>query len=679
MRARSFDMMDCVLQRALAVLVWGALGTAVAIPARAEVLVTANGGVERFDGSTFAPLAPTIAPGSGGLGVVTGVSVAPDGRLFVSSATTDVVAEFATADDSFVGDALGNPEGLRSPMGLRTGPNGNIFIANRFVNNVVELDTATGLVVSRFVGSLAVPVLTPEDVAFDGAGLLYVASASTNTIVRIDRTTGVATEFIGAAGGLNYPHGLAFSAAGALFVSDHFNNEVVEFDAAGGLVGPFAAVDLPAGLAFAVDGSLLVVSTAGGGSVEHFSASGVDLGALAVGARPAYVAVRDLPRITSLTRVLSTVVGGCQSTTVTVTLDGAAPAGGSLVTLRTTNAALQLPATVFIPEGSTSATMTATSSAVAADVVVGFTAQLGSSARNNSITVARIGLATGTAALTITPSTISGGQTATGTVAMFCAPILADAVVTLTSSAASIAAVPATVTVPTGSTTASFTVTTTSPTVSTTVTLSATFDRTQSRNVTVTQNTSVTSLSVSPTVVFGTQNATGTVVISTAAGAGGLVVSLASANPAVVTVPATVTVAQGATSATFTATTAQVIGQTGVLLTATFGASSRTRTLTVRPPGVSTNTLSPSSIRSAQTSTGTVRLEAVAPPGGVVVTLATQNAAVASPTVASITIPEGALTGTYTVLAATVAAASSTRITASANTTTKFARINVNP
>jgi PKD repeat protein len=89
---------------------------------------------------------------------------------------------------------------------------------------------------------------------------------------------------------------------------------------------------------------------------------------------------------------------------------------------------------------------------------------------------------------------------------------------------------------------------------------------------------------LSPTSVVGGSPSTGTVTIDGAAPSGGLVVALASSNGPVASVPATVTVPQGATSATFTVATTPVVVSTPSTISATYGAVTRTTTLTVAPP-----------------------------------------------------------------------------------------------
>ena len=91
-------------------------------------------------------------------------------------------------------------------------------------------------------------------------------------------------------------------------------------------------------------------------------------------------------------------------------------------------------------------------------------------------------------------------------------------------------------------------------------------------------------ISVSPNAITSGQTATGTVTLSAAAGAGGVPVSLSSSYPAGANLPATVTIPQGAASATFAVTAGTVGSATSVVLTASYLGVSRTVSLTVNPP-----------------------------------------------------------------------------------------------
>ena len=123
------------------------------------------------------------------------------------------------------------------------------------------------------------------------------------------------------------------------------------------------------------------------------------------------------------------------------------------------------------------------------------------------------------------------------------------------------------------------------------------------------------SLTVNPSNVVGGKSSQGTVTLDGPAPSGGVVVSLLSSNTSVASVPANVTVLSGNTSATFTVTTLPVSNSTTVNISAWYGGVSRSSTLTVNAPSLSSVSLSPSIVVGGRTSTGTVTFNGPAPSG----------------------------------------------------------------
>jgi hypothetical protein len=93
-------------------------------------------------------------------------------------------------------------------------------------------------------------------------------------------------------------------------------------------------------------------------------------------------------------------------------------------------------------------------------------------------------------------------------------------------------------------------------------------------------------LTLSPTNVVGGNSVQGVVTLTAGAPSGGAVVTLSSRNTAVATVPASVTIAGGATSATFTIPAKTVTASSSITIAAVYGGVSKTATLTVtaQPP-----------------------------------------------------------------------------------------------
>src|SRR5205807_1857642 len=221
--------------------------------------------------------------------------------------------------------------------------------------------------------------------------------------------------------------------------------------------------------------------------------------------------------VSSLTLNPTSVTGGTQSSTGTVTLSGPAPSGGAVVSLSSSNPSIAAaPSSVTVPAGGSSASFTVTTSGVVASTAVTISASYGGARRTASLTVTSTPLTL--SSLTLSPTSVIGGsQSATGTVTLSGPAPSGGAVVSLSSSNPSVAAVPAGVTVPAGASTASFAVTTGAVVASTTVSITASFGgatRTASLAVTPPPVT-LSSLTLNPTsVVGGVQSSTGTVTLS---------------------------------------------------------------------------------------------------------------------------------------------------------------------
>jgi len=188
----------------------------------------------------------------------------------------------------------------------------------------------------------------------------------------------------------------------------------------------------------------------------------------------------------------------------------------------------------------------------------------------------------------------------------------------------------------------------------------------------------LSSVGASPNPVVGGNPSTGTVTLTSAAPAGGALVSLSSASSAV-TVPGSVSVSQGATSAMFGITTSVVTTQTLATLSATYGGVTKTMTFTVNPAAsaaLATLSLNPTSVTGGTPATGTVTLTAPAPSGGVIVALNSTKPSLAS-VPASILVAAGTTSKSFTVTTVSTKRNATATISASYAGVTKTATISV--
>jgi len=276
----------------------------------------------------------------------------------------------------------------------------------------------------------------------------------------------------------------------------------------------------------------------------------------------------------------------------------------------------------------------------------------------------------------LNPSSVLGGITSLGMVALNRLAPSGGVVVSLLSSATTVASVPGTVTLPEGSTTAYFIVTSSPVSSSTPVIISASYNGI-SRDAILTVNPlMVSSLQLNPSSVLGGTTSQATVVLNGPAPSGGAVVSLLSSAPTVASVPGTVTVPSGSANVSFTVTTSSVLSSTAVTITASYNGSIQMATLSVNPFAVSSLQLNPSSVLGGTTSQGTVALNGPAPSGGAVVSLLSS-----APTVASVpgtvTVPSGSANVSFTVTTSSVLSSTAVTITASYNGSTQMATLTV--
>jgi hypothetical protein len=388
-----------------------------------------------------------------------------------------------------------------------------------------------------------------------------------------------------------------------------------------------------------------------------------------------------LPAALKSLQITAPAISGGSQGVAWVNLTGPAPVGGAVVSLSSSSPAAGVPSSVIVPAGAWSQSVPVMTTAVTDATSATITASLNGASTSAKITVTP---PRPPASLTIDPISRIGSDPGTATVRVTIASYSAyDQTFQLTSSNPAVVSVPSSVTVPAGSLQAGFPISTSNVAATTTVTIAASgAGVTKSAQFSVFPNGTAPSLSTvrldSASVMGGTA-LSGTVNLNSMAPAGGLVVTLSSSSPAV-TVPASVTVRAGAISATFPVTTSSVTADTTVTISGTRGTTqSTTLTVTSGPTGPSLSSVSVDrfSVVGGNAATGTVFLNAAAPPGGAVVTLSAESPAVTVP--ASVTVPADAVAVTFPVTTSTVTAPTAVSITGSFGGRLGFGRLTVTP
>ena len=166
--------------------------------------------------------------------------------------------------DTFVAAGSG---GLSVPVGLDFGPDGNLYVASSSTNSVLRYSGADGSFIDAFVPAGS-GLSTPTGLVFGPDDDLFVCSLGGDKVLRFDGATGAPLgDFVTAgSGGLDAPRGLTFGPDGHLYVAEEVHDAVSRYD---GATGAFLDVFVTAGsggldrandVAFGPDGVLYVAS-----------------------------------------------------------------------------------------------------------------------------------------------------------------------------------------------------------------------------------------------------------------------------------------------------------------------------------------------------------------------------------------------------------------------------------
>jgi FG-GAP-like repeat len=362
----------------------------------------------------------------------------------------------------------------------------------------------------------------------------------------------------------------------------------------------------------------------------------------------------------------------------TITLSGPAPSTDATINLSSSNpSAASVPATATVPAGQTQTFFSIYSGSVSTSTTVTLTASYGTSSQTATLTV-NPASSVAVSTLTLNPTTVAGGASSTATVTLKAPAGSGGQAVNIGSS--STVAIPsvAALTIPAGQSSGTFTVNTSSPSTTTTATISASAGG-ATANAALTINPAaitLSSLTISPNNVAGGSSSQGTVTLSSAP-SGNAVVMLVSSNSSVATVPASVTVPAGATSALFTIATSSVTLTQNVTISATYSTTLNAMLTVSAPMGVtlSSLTLEPTSVSGGSSSTGTVTLSA-APTSATTIALSSSKTSTAT-VPSNVTVAAGSTSATFTISTQRVSSNTNVTITASLAGASKTAVLTV--
>lgn len=232
--------------------------------------------VERFDGQTGASKGSFVIPAAGGIDLPSGLAFGPDGNLYVASSDSGQILRYDGQNGAIIGSGVfASGGGLVEPRFIAFGPGSAPGIPDLYVadtgflrDRILRYDGLTGAFIEEFVARSEGGMGKPSGIAFDANGNLYVASFSTNEILKFDSNGDVVPggPFIAAGtGGLANPRGVTIGPDGLLYVANGATESVLRFDpVTGNFIDNYtfgATIQLPNGLTFGPDNNLYIVDT----------------------------------------------------------------------------------------------------------------------------------------------------------------------------------------------------------------------------------------------------------------------------------------------------------------------------------------------------------------------------------------------------------------------------------
>ncbi|HXI44355.1 MAG TPA: TIGR03790 family protein, partial [Bryobacteraceae bacterium] len=278
--------------------------------------------------------------------------------------------------------------------------------------------------------------------------------------------------------------------------------------------------------------------------------------------------------------------------------------------------------------------------------------------------------------LALNPRYLIGGNPSTGTITLAAPAPAGGVTVALQSNRTTTATVQPSITIAAGQTTASFPINTNIVTIDSPLYITGTFGTSTLTNTLVPQAL-LARVALSPTSIIGGNSGTGSVYLNANAPSGGIVVGLSSNNSAV-SVPASVAISAGVSSATFPISSTAVSAAISVTISASYAGANRTSTLTVNPLIPVSVTLSPTSvIGGVSTTANKVTLNGPAP-ADAAVNLSSSDPGVTVP--ASVTVAAGtSVSPVFTITTSSVSATTPVTISATYNGVTKTSNLTINP
>ncbi len=207
-----------------------------------------------------------------------------DGLIYVVSEGNDQIQRYQHAPGYPFVDVFAQLGATIDPTGIDFGADGRVYVASYGTSRVLELAAANGQVLGNVLPAGSGLLGADNGMLVSAAGLLYVPGYDSHSVARVNPATGqVQAQFIApGSAGLSNSRGILDDGA-TILVGGEGSGAIYRFNAGSGAYAGTVVSGLtrPTGMAFGVDGSLLVLW---GNRVRRYDrTSGAALGILANG------------------------------------------------------------------------------------------------------------------------------------------------------------------------------------------------------------------------------------------------------------------------------------------------------------------------------------------------------------------------------------------------------------
>lgn len=223
----------------------GALGMKVGPDGMLYVCSEANNSIQRFNMTTHAYV-DTIISGSN-LNGPTGITFDSSNNILVGNYNGDTVTKYSSTGSFISTLVTAGSGGINGPdVGITVGPDGKLYVPSFDSNAIQRYNATTGAFLDTFIPAGGAGAMSQPRTILFRDNKVWVTSDNGNKVLRYGLDGSFIDTFVTAgSGGLSGASGMAFGHDGLLYVSSWRNNRILKYSLTD---GSFAGTAISTGL-----------------------------------------------------------------------------------------------------------------------------------------------------------------------------------------------------------------------------------------------------------------------------------------------------------------------------------------------------------------------------------------------------------------------------------------------